>query len=389
MTENSENIEQQAPPKKGSRKKNLWITTIVLVIIAITVFFYWLFVWRLEQFTDDSYVEGNKVQLTTQIAGTVTEIYADDTEHVEKDQILIELDDTDYKIAYEQSKASLGETTRQVVAMFERVRELKALMKIKEAELIVAEQDYQNRTNLIDIGGVSKENFEHIEGNLRSAKASLNQTFHALLAAEAMVLGTTVSDHPLVKEAASRVKKSYVDLMRTKVRAPVSGIIGQRSVQLGELIDPSRAMLSIIPLDEIWVTANFKEVQLSDMRIGQRATVTSDCYGGSVTFHGRVIGVGAGSGNVFSILPPQNATGNWIKIVQRIPVRISLDPEEVQKYPLVLGMSMNVTVDIRDKEGYLLTKEKSISSPIYQTDVYKQQIEGVNKIIQKIIQDNE
>ena len=177
--------------------------------------------------------------------------------------------------------------------------------------------------------------------------------------------------------------------MRTKVRAPVSGIIGQRSVQLGELIDPSRAMLSIIPLDEIWVTANFKEVQLADMRIGQRALVTSDCYGRSVKFHGRVIGVGAGSGNVFSILPPQNATGNWIKIVQRIPVRISLDKEEVEKYPLILGMSMNVTVDIQDKEGYLLTQEKAITTPIYQTDVYEQQIKGVEKIIQQIIQENE
>ena len=187
MTENSEVAQEALPPKKASRKKNLWITTALILLIGIAVFLYWLFIWRLEEFTDDSYVEGNKVQLTTQIVGTVTEIYADDTDHVEKDQIIIELDDTDYKISYEKAKATLAETTRKVVAMFERVRELKALMKVKEAELIVAEQDYQNRTNLIDIGGVSKENFEHVEGSLRSSKASLNQTFHALLAAEAMV----------------------------------------------------------------------------------------------------------------------------------------------------------------------------------------------------------
>lgn len=372
---------------EGKRKKSLIITTCILVLIAGGLFLYWLDVWRIEEYTDDCYVNGNMVQLNAQVSGIVRSINADNTDYVEKNQVIVELDNTDFVIAYEKSKGNLGETIRQVVKLFEDVKQLMAEVEQKEAFLVKSEDDYNNRVELVKIGGVSREEFEHVTQNLAMARADLASTYFALQAAKALVENTKVKNHPLVIEAKEKCKEAYVNLQRTKIVAPASGYVAMRSVQVGEQIGPGKPLLSIVPLDEIWVDANYKETQLSKMRIGQRVSLTTDIYGGSVKFHGRVQGINPGTGAVFSILPPQNATGNWIKIVQRLPVRVILDKEELEKYPLMLGMTMEATTDISDTSGPVLSSGKTLQ-PLYHTDVYAKQEEGFDKVFEEILKAN-
>lgn len=385
----TEQIENQAPspaPNHKRKKMFVWMATSIGVL-ALIVFLYWLFVMRYEEYTDDSYVTGNMVELTAQITGTVVTINADNTDFVKRGQVLLELDPTDYKIALEKSKNELAQAVRTVAQIFQNVDSLKEQVHMKEALLTKAKQDYENRVNLVGIGGVSKEEFEHVEADLLSVNSSLMATWHDLLGQEALIKGTTIKTHPLVEKAAEVYKEAWVNYSRCKVIAPVDGYIAMRTVQVGEWISTTKALLAVIPLEDIWVEANFKETQLSKMRIGQPVKVKSDIYGGEVTYRGKVFGIGAGTGSVFSIIPPQNATGNWIKIVQRVPVKIVIDPDQVENYPLRLGMSMKVTVDIHDRKGLMLAGSKKLK-PLYKTTVYKKQVKGADQEIEEIIEAN-
>jgi membrane fusion protein (multidrug efflux system) len=373
--------------EKSKQKRMLIYTATGFIAMGLIAFIYWLEVLRFEEYTDDAYVHGNMVEITPQVPGIVTSINVDDTEYVEEGQVLIQLDKTDYRLAYEKAKHSLAETVRSVVQMFIQVEELRAELEQKEAALFRAEKDYQNRVNLVEIGGVSREEFEHVEASFASAEASQKESYHALQGAIARVQGTNIETHPKVKKAADLVRDAYVNLKRCDILAPMSGYVAQRTVQLGEYVNLSEPLLTVIPLNDLWVDANFKEIQLSKMRVGQSVKMTSDIYGREVVFIGKVIGINPGTGSVFSALPPQNATGNWIKIVQRVPVRVSLDPQQLKKYPLWLGLSMDVTVDIHDISSEML-RQKSKLKPIYKTKIYQKQEEGVNPIIQEIIQDN-
>ncbi|MBF5059659.1 Multidrug export protein EmrA [Candidatus Neptunochlamydia vexilliferae] len=368
-------------------RKILFYVTMSFLLIGVAIFLYWLLVLRFEEYTDDAYVGGNMVEITPQVAGIVTAINVDNTDYVEEGQVLIRLDRTDQKLAFEASKNDLADTVRSVVQMFIRVQELEAELEQKDADLYKAKKDYENRVNLVDVGGVSREEFEHVEADFVAAQASRRETYHSLQAAYAEVQNTTVSTHPLVLGAADRVKESYVNLKRCNILAPVTGYVAQRKVQLGEWVNLAEPLMAVIPLDELWVDANFKETKLANMRIGQSVKLTADMYGVSVIFHGKVIGMNPGTGSVFSALPPQNATGNWIKIVQRVPVRVSLDPQQLQKFPLWLGLSMEVTVDIHDTSGERLA-EIPRTMPLYKTAIYKRQEKGAKRIIQKIIQEN-
>lgn len=378
-------VTEENPSK---RKKILIWAASVFVLIGVLIFLYWLFVLRFEEYTDDAYVGGNMVELTPQVPGIVTAVNVDNTDYVQEGQVLITLDQTDYILALKKSESDLGETVRNVVQLFLNVEELEAQLEVKEAELVRAEQDFENRINLVGIGAVSKEEFEHVEAALKAARFSAKETFHSLQAAYAQVEGTTVETHPLVKQAIQQVKDDWVNLKRCDLLSPVTGYIAQRTVQLGEWVTLSEPLLAIIPLDELWVDANYKEVQLSKVRIGQDVKVRSDLYGGSVQYKGKVVGITPGTGSVFSALPPQNATGNWIKIVQRVPVRISLDPKQLEKHPLWLGLSMETTVDIHDTSGDMLA-ETPRKKPLYQTKIYKEQEAGVDQVIQKIIETNQ
>ncbi len=383
----SKPAESTAPKGSPHRKAWLWGYVLITLLIAAAIFIYWWGWLRFEEYTDDAYVAGNMVSLTPQIAGIVTSINADETDIVEKNQLIVELDPTDFAIAYEQKKAELAEALRYAISSFEKVGELKAEVEMQKAVLWKSALDYEHRKNLVQSGGVSIEDFEHSEADLRSAFASLIDTEHSLVSAIAQVERTTVVSHPTVQVAQEQLKEAYVQLNRCRIYAPVTGMVAQRNVQVGERVEAAGNMLAIIPLDQIWVYANFKETQLRKMKIGQPVKMTADIYGHSVVYHGKVIGIAGGTGSVFSIIPPQNATGNWIKIVQRLPVRITLDADEIINHPLRLGLSLEVKVDIHNTQGSSLPYAKS-PAPVYETDIFDTQLVGIDKIIDGIIEAN-
>ncbi len=380
--------ETTAHPQHNAKSKQFLINSIVvLVLLGSAYFCYYWFYSRFYEYTNDAYVSGNMVFLTPQVPGIVTAITADDTDYVVKGRMLVELDKTDATIALEKGIADLGNAVRDVVAMFEKVEQLRADLSRNKAIFIRNAQDFDHRQGLIEEGAVSTEDWEHAIAALQASYADFVSTEHQYISAIAQIENTTVETHPKVHYAKEKLKEAYVNLNRCTILSPVTGLIAQRNVQVGKQVKISEPMLAIIPLDQVWVDANFKEVQLSQMRIGQPVDVRSDLWGSNVPFHGTVIGIGGGTGSVFSVLPPQNATGNWIKIVQRIPVRIGLLPEEVKNNPLRLGTSMEVTVDIHNTQLDEIPPVKP-DQPIYETDVLSHQKDGAAELIDQIMKAN-
>lgn len=380
-----ENVQNVPPIKNG--KRTAYYTAAILVVIALLLFIYWWFWGQFVVYTDDAYVNGNKVIVTPQVRGIVTAIKTDNTQLIEKGTLILSLDKTDASIALKKAQDDLASAVRQVVEMFEKVKELEAALVIKNAEKWKAEQDYNHRTSLIDDSAVSLEDLQHAKAAFEASVASVALTEHQLIAAKAQIENTTYTTHPLVEQAKDKLRAAYIDYVRCDIFAPATGIVAQRATQVGEWVNPGDALLSIIPLDQIWVDANYKETQLKGIRVGQRATLRVDMYGGSVEFNGIVMGQNAGTGSVFSILPPQNATGNWIKIVQRVPVRILLDPLEVQKHPLWLGLSVESRINIRNEEGPVVPPP-AIPTALYSTDIFAGQLKGSDELITKVLEEN-
>lgn len=386
----NEQIEQQKPITQNPQKKKhfiLWGMVLGFLLVGAAIFAYWYFILRFEDSTDDAYVNGNEIMITPQIFGYVQAIHIDETEIVREGKLLVTLDPTDQLIAFEEAKQTLAQVVRQVIGLFERVDQLKAEKKIREVEKERDYLDYIHRKELLGGGAVAIEQYEHAEAAYFERIHAITLVEHQLRAAIAEIENTTLETHPRVEEAKNRLAKAFVNLQRCKIFAPTHGMIAQRQVQIGEAVTPGSPLMLLIPLDQIWVNANFKETQLANIRIGQKAVIISDLYGGDVVFHGKVVGLWPGTGSIFSILPPQNATGNWIKIVQRLPVRISLDPEELKANPLRLGLSMNVTVDTRNLEGEMLPLPAE-TFDLFQTRIYQKQLEGVEELITQIIKEN-
>ncbi len=378
------------PPSATSpekRKKIAWIFWLIIGVLAIIGFFLWLFLLRFFAYTDDCYVEGNQVYLTPLHPGFVTAIHTDDTFLAKKGQLLVELDETDAIIALNQAKEELAGVVREVCQLFHQVFAYEAEISVREAEFIVAGQDYEHRVHVLDAGGVSLEDYEHAVAALRASFFTLQMTRILYDKALAMVQGTSIKTHPRVLAAADKVRDTWVRLYRCKIYAPVEGLVAQRTIQVGMWANAGEPLLSVIPLDQIWVNANYRETQLRHMRIGQKARITSDLYGGDVVFHGVIVGLPGGAGNAFSLLPPQNLSGNWIKIVQRLPVRVALDPEELKRHPLRIGLSMESIVDMRSQEG-LLVPTSTAGSPNYETSIFTIEERGDEKYIDEIIEAN-
>jgi len=377
------------PGKKPhpKRKLILWSITLFFTVIAIGWVFYYLMWGRFDEYTDDAYVSGNLIYVTPQVEGIITKIYADDTLCVQKGEVLIELDPVDLKIALEKSKASLAESVRKVAALFAEGSQKKASIAIAKAKFIKDAEDFERRSLLVDSGSVSKEDLSHAEAALSSSYFSLIVNEQSYFSVLAQVENTEIPTHPFVRTAAAEMKEAWVRLRRAVIKAPAAGLVAQRSAQTGERVNPAQPLLAVVPLDQIWVDANFKEDQLGKMRIGQKAKIRTDIYGRSVVYTGHVVGIGAGTGSVFSLLPPQNATGNWIKIVQRIPVRIALDEEEITNHPLRIGLSMKVHVDIRKPEEDC-AEGIARGVPIYATDIFGDEEDGVQEEIDAVIQNN-
>jgi membrane fusion protein (multidrug efflux system) len=351
----------------GNPKRRTALTAIAVAVIVIGGgygIYYWM-TGRNSESTDNAYVQANVVQITAQLSGTVTAIQADDTDYVKAGQLLVRLDPADARVALDQAEAALAQTVRETRILFANNSTLQAQIDARaadatraKADLDKAQDDVNRRQPLVQSGAVGKEEFSHATDALSAAKSAYIAAKSALDAAreqlssnQSQTDGTSVADHPNVLRAAAKVREAWLDVQRADIPAPVSGQVARRSVQVGQRVQAGVPLMSIVPLDKPWVDANFKEGQLERLRIGQPAKLEADVYGKHVVFHGKVEGLGAGTGAAFSLLPAQNATGNWIKVVQRVPVRISLDPKEIAQNPLRVGLSMNVTVDVSDENG--------------------------------------
>ncbi|HEX3848868.1 MAG TPA: HlyD family efflux transporter periplasmic adaptor subunit [Steroidobacteraceae bacterium] len=316
---------------------------------------YWVLDGRYYESTDDAYVNGAVVQVTSEVPGTVLALEVDDTQAVRAGQPLVELDPADAKIAEANAEADLARAVRQVRGLFAQGKELHAQIEQREQVERTADEDLKRRGGLLDDGAISAEELSHARDAVTASRANVAAAREALSQTVAQIDGTTIADHPQVLAAAAAVRNAALALHRTELIAPVSGVVAKRSVEVGQRVAAGSPLLAVVPLDDVWIDANFKEVQLKRMRAGQPVTVRADVYGRSVVYHGHIAGIGAGSGSAFALLPAQNASGNWIKIVQRLPVRILLDPAEINAHPLRVGLSTTVRVDLHDVSGPEMT----------------------------------
>jgi len=339
--------------------------------------------WNSQQ-TEDAYVEGNLVHVTPQVAGTVTRIAADNTDFVRPGEVLVQLNDVDARLALDRAEAALARSARQVRSQLAGVGQLRSTVVQRESDLARAESDLARRRQLADTGAVSGEDIRHADDAVGAARAALNAARQQVDAARALVDGTTLEQHPDVLSSIAGVRDASLGLARTTLAAPVGGIVARRNVQIGQRVAQGAPLMAIVPLDQMWVTANLKETQLKDVRIGQPVAVTSDVYGADVVFHGRVAGQEAGTGSAFAAVPAQNATGNWIKVVQRVPVRIALDAQELARHPLRLGLSMKVAIDTSRANGPSLMQAGAVRHS-YETVVFETESHGADAAIRRAL----
>ena len=328
--------------------------------------------------------------LTPQVTAGVKAIYADNTDLVKEGQLVVLLDDSVYRVRYEQTKAALAETVREVVALFQNVQASRANVESSEASLRQATLDFTHRKGLVGSGAISVEEFERYTTTMDVAKAQLEYNTQQHSIAKHRVVDTVVATHPLVQQAIANFRTAYLDLIRCQVFAPATGYVSKRIVQVGDQVKAGDTMLIIVPLYDLWLDANFKETQLKYVRIGQPVVFWTDIYGRSIKYHGIVVGFQAGTGSAFALLPPENAAGNWIKIIQRLPVRISIPPDELEKNPLMIGLSLHVSVDHHDYDSPMLAPHATYV-PVYQTMIYDmqdRQLALVEKEIMEIIESN-
>jgi len=390
-------MSEQQNGRNGKRRKAL---TALAAAVAVGGAAFGLYDWLVAshyESTDNAYVQGNVIQITPQVGGTVMAIHADETDFVKAGQPLVQLDPADAQVALEQAEAALGQTVRQVRTLYVNNGSLAAQIALREADVAKAQgevaranDDLQRRAALVATGAVSREELNHAQTQLNTARSALAAAQAAVVSAreqlasnQAMTTGTDVESHPQVQAAAAKVREAWLAQQRAAMPAPVDGYVAKRTVQLGQRIAAGAPVMSIVPLDQVWVDANFKEVQLRKIRIGQPVKLTADLYGKRVEYTGRVAGLGVGTGSAFSLLPAQNATGNWIKVVQRVPVRVTLDARQLAEHPLRVGLSMDATIDVSRQDGKTLADAPRAGTS--QTQVYSSQDDGAEAEVRRVI----
>jgi membrane fusion protein (multidrug efflux system) len=371
----------------GKRRKVLAIIAVVFIVIGLLWGLFWLLVLSKRERTDDAYVNGNKVVISAQVSGTVVAVLADDTQLVKAGQVLVRLDPVDAETGLARSASTLGQSVRQVRQQKLNADQYDAMIATRRLELARAEADLAKREPLLADSAIAPEEVRHARESVLLARAALTQAERQATASLALVDGTDVEHNPAVLQAMAAYRDAWIAAQRNAVVAPVTGYVAERSVQLGLHVTAGQALMTVIPLNALWVDANFKEVQLRHLRIGQAAEVRSDLYGGSFVYHGHVIGMAAGTGAAFALLPAQNASGNWIKVVQRVPVRVQLDDADLAKSPLRVGLSATVTVDTTNEEGPVLPKETA-DQPVGDTQVYTQDLEKANAEADAVVRRN-
>jgi len=388
MSANAENsAPQQAVNKKGKRKSLLILLTLLFIVLAVAYGIYWFLVLRHYEETDDAYVAGNQVQIMAQVSGSVTKVWADNTDFVKKGDILVTLDPTDAQQAFEKAQTELASSVRQTHQLMINSKQYQANIELQKTALAQAQSDLNRRIPLGSANLIGREELQHARDAVTSAQAQLDVAIQQYNANQAMILGSKLEDQPAVKQAATEVRNAWLALERTKIVSPMTGYVSRRAVQPGAQISPTTPLMAVVPATNLWVDANFKETQLAHMRIGQPATVVSDIYGDDVKYTGKVVGLDMGTGSAFSLLPAQNATGNWIKVVQRLPVRIEIDAKQLEQHPLRIGLSTLVEVDTSNRDGQVLANQTR-SEPIYESNAREISLEPVNTLINDIVRAN-
>ncbi len=388
MSANAESQTPQQPVnKKGKRKGALLLLTLLFIVIAVAYGIYWFLVVRHFEETDDAYVAGNQVQIMAQVSGSVTKVWADNTDYVKQGDVLVTLDPTDAQQAFEKAQTALASSVRQTRQLMINGKQLQASIELQRTALAQAQTDLNRRVPLGSANLIGREELQHARDAVTSAQAQLDVAIQQYNANQAMIMDTRLEDQPTVKQAAAEVRNAWLALQRTKIVSPITGYVSRRTVQPGAQISSTTALMAVVPTTGLWVDANFKETQLAHMRIGQSATVISDIYGDEVKYNGKIVGLDMGTGSAFSLLPAQNATGNWIKVVQRLPVRIELDAKQLSEHPLRIGLSSLVTVDTSNRDGQVLASQVR-TSPAYESNARELNLEPVNTLIEEIVKAN-
>jgi membrane fusion protein (multidrug efflux system) len=379
-------IETESEAPAAKRRTILIIIALIFVVIGVLWGLFWALVLSKRERTDDAYVNGNKVVISPQVSGTVIAVLTDDTQFVQAGQVLVRLDPIDAETALARSASALGQTVRQVRQEKFTADQYDSMIATRKLELARAEADLAKREPLLTDSAIAPEEVRHARESVQLARAALAQAERQAAASHALVDGAKVQDNPAVLQAKAAYRDAWIAAQRNAVVAPVSGYVAERSVQLGQRVSAGQALMMVIPLRSLWVDANFKEVQLRQLRIGQPAAVRSDLYGGSFIYHGHVKGMSAGTGAAFALLPAQNASGNWIKVVQRVPVRIQIDDADLAKSPLRVGLSATVTVDTTSRDGPVLPVKAD--QPVGDTQVYTQDLEKANAEADAVVRRN-
>jgi membrane fusion protein (multidrug efflux system) len=375
------------PPSNGRRRLLLRLLLLAIIVAGLLwLAWYWLD-GRWYQATDDAYVHGNIVEITPLVPGTVISIGADNDDLVHQGQVLVQFDAADARVALQRAEANLARAVRQVRGLYANAAAVRAELAARKVAVDKARSDFARRRNLAASGAISAEELANARDALAAAEQAYRAAQQQLAGSRALVADTVIASQPDVLAAAATVRQAYLDDVRSQLLAPVTGYVAKRSVQVGQRVAPGTPLMAVVPLGGVWVNANFKETQLTHMRIGQPVTLTASLYGSGVTYHGRVDGIGIGTGSAFALLPAQNATGNWISIVQRVPVRIVLEPKELAAHPLRIGLSMSVEVNLHDRSGPVLSTTTR-TRPVLATDVYAHQLADADALVARIIHAN-
>ena len=387
MSDQQTDTQNSSNNKSQQRKKGLSIFILLLLLISVGSVAYWYFFIKGFEETEDAYVSGNQVMVSAQVAGNISKINVDNMDPVQAGDVLLELDDTNAKLSFEQAKSNLANAVRQVSQLNYTVKQLKSAVRANEITLAQAQGNLNRRVQLVKDGAIDKESFQHAKEAVELAKANLTTSQNQLGANQALLLDRPLSEQPQIQSAVSNLKQAWLNLERTKIRSPIKGYVARRNAQVGQAVSVGGALMAVVTTDQMWLDANFKETQLTHMRIGQLVEIHFDLYGKDKTFNGKVVGIEMGTGSAFSLLPTQNATGNWIKVVQRVPVRIQLDPQQLAENPLRIGLSATVKVNVSDSKGETL-RDQAPATTLYSTNVLQYDESAVNNLIKSIIRDN-
>ena len=387
MSDQQTDTQNSSNNKSQQRKKGLSIFILLLLLISVGSAAYWYFFIKGFEETEDAYVSGNQVMVSAQVAGNISKINVDNMDPVQAGDVLLELDDTNAKLSFEQAKSNLANAVRQVSQLNYTVKQLKSAVRANEITLAQAQGNLNRRVQLVKDGAIDKESFQHAKEAVELAKANLTTSQNQLEANQALLLDGPLSEQPQIQSAVSNFKQAWLNLERTKIRSPIKGYVARRNAQVGQAVSVGGALMAVVTTDQMWLDANFKETQLTHMRIGQPVKIHFDLYGKDKTFDGKVVGIEMGTGSAFSLLPTQNATGNWIKVVQRVPVRIQLDPQQLAENPLRIGLSATVKVNVSDSQGETL-RNQAPGTTLYSTNVLQYDESAVNNLIESIIRDN-